>query len=369
MDFGTNKKGALPSQMIQGLISGGFIKNAKPENIKPSSLDLTLSDEAYKVDGIFSPFKNETVRNVLEKMKKEKHSLEEPLVRNQMYIVRINETLALPKSVYGFCNPKSTSGRIDMHVRLLADGITRFDSISAGWTGELWVAIMPKTFSVKMAAGQSYNQLRFFNSDTRLSETELQISMHQYSLLWNIHEQRPHTNADFIISDNDGSFIQTLDISGDGIVGYRGIKSDKVLDLSLIKHYDSSEFFEPIKKDGDFLRLSKDEFYILSTYEAVRVPPELACEMVSMDDRSGEFRSHYAGFIDPGWGWGRNGEGKGRPLTLEVRPFEDIVVRNKQPIAKIRFEKMTDVPDMVYDGISSNYVTQSGPRLGKYFKV
>jgi dCTP deaminase len=114
--------------------------------------------------------------------------------------------------------------------------------------------------------------------------------------------------------------------------------------------------------------LKKGAFYILSTNEAVRVPPELACEMVPMDERSGEFRSHYAGFIDPGWGWGEKGEGKGRPLTLEVRPFEDLIVRHGQPIAKIKFERVNEVPVAAYDSMGSNYIKQSGPKLAKHFK-
>ena len=195
--------------------------------------------------------------------------------------------------------------------------------------------------------------------------------MQQYKLMWNMSKNRPYEYADFFIKDNDGSVIQTLDLAGKegDVVGYVGIKSDKVLDLGKINFYDFKDFFEPIKKQGDFIYLKKDEFYILSTREAVRVPPELACEMVSMDDRSGEFRSHYAGFIDPGWGWGKTGEEQGRPLTLEVRPFEDIIVRDNQPIAKIKFERMSAVPEIVYDGIPSNYSKQSGPKLGKNFKV
>lgn len=367
MTSNLNKKGSLPSQLIREMISAGFIKGAMESSVKPSSLDLTISDEIYKVEGIFQPRPSETVRQVLEKIKKEKYSLEQPLLRNQMYLIRLNETLTLPKEVYAYCNPKSSSGRVDIHVRLVADGISRYDTVDKGWSGELWVSVMPKTFPVKMTAGQSFNQIRFFNEDTRLSNTELEIFMKESKLLWRLHESEPYTFDDLKIHDNDGAIIQQLDLEGP-VVGYVGIKSEKVVDLGKINEYDPAEFFKPLKKEGDFLYLKKDEFYILSTREAVRVPPGLACEMVPMDERSGEFRSHYAGFIDPGWGWGKDGEGKGRPLTLEVRPFEDIIVRNKQPIAKIKFERMTDVPDIVYDGIQSNYSVQSGPKLGKNFK-
>ena len=126
--------------------------------------------------------------------------------------------------------------------------------------------------------------------------------------------------------------------------------------------------FEPVKIEDGALRLKRDKFYILSGAERVRIPPTLASEMVPMDERSGDFRSHYAGFLDPGWGWGQDGEGKGRPFTLEVRPFEDLVVRPGQPIAKIRFERMSEEPHFHYDTKASNYLTQMGPKLGKQFR-
>jgi dCTP deaminase len=191
--------------------------------------------------------------------------------------------------------------------------------------------------------------------------------MKKHKLLWRQKNASAYDYEDITVRDNDGSLILTLDLESE-CLGYEGIVSDAVIDLSKIKHYDHKKFFKPVKKKGDFVYLKKDAFYILSTHEGVRVPPELSCEMVSMDDRSGEFRSHYAGFIDPGWGWGKTGEGKGRPLTLEVRPFEDIIVRQGQPIGKIKFERMTEVPELVYDATSSNYIVQSGPKLAKHFK-
>lgn len=362
----TDKKGALPSQMIHELIDAGCIKGALESNIKPSSLDLSISSEIYKVEGIFQPKKNETVRQVLGKIKKEKYSLDKPLKREQMYLIRLNETLDLPEAVYAFCNPKSTSGRIDLHVRLMADGISRYDSVKPGWKGELWISVVPKTFPVKLYKGVSLNQLRFFNQDTRLNDMELEIAMRKYKMLWRANGE-PYDYSEIKVRDNDSSIILTLDLENE-ILGYVGIESNHPVDLSKLHFYDYKKFFKPVKKKGDFVYLKKGGFYILSTHEAVKVSPDLACEMVPMDERSGEFRSHYAGFIDPGWGWGTKGEGKGRPLTLEVRPFEDIIVRQGQPIAKIRFEKVIETPVAAYDAIGSNYSVQSGPKLAKHFK-
>lgn len=364
----TDKNGALPSQMIHEMIAAGFIKNVKTENVRPSSLDLTLSNEIYETEGIFQPKKNETVEQVLAKIKKKKYSLNRPLRRDKVYLVRLRERLDLPNAVYGFCNPKSTSGRIDVHVRLLADFVSRYDSIGRGFSGALWISVIPRTFGVKLYEGLSLNQIRFFNIDTRLSDLELEMAMARYKLLWR-KNRRPYAYDDLTIKDRDNSLILTLDLENKEL-GFEALEnvSDDVIDLSKIGFYDSRKFFRPVRKIGNYLKLKKGSFYILSTHEAVRVPPNLACEMVTMDERSGDFRSHYAGFIDPGWGWGKGGEGVGRPLTLEVRPFEDLIVRQGQPIAKIRFERVAEIPDCIYDTLDSNYIVQSGPRLSKHFK-
>jgi dCTP deaminase len=363
----TKNLGALPYDTIYDLIKNGHVKNSLNENIKPASLDLSISDEIYKVEGIFQPKPNETVRDVLSQIKKSRHNIKKPLERGSIYVIRLNETLSLPKDIYAFCNPKSTSGRIDAHVRLIADGMSRYDSLRAGFEGEIWISIMPQSFPIQVYQGVCLNQLRFFNADTRISEKELVEMMDKHHLLWRRKDDTPYDYSDIKIRDNDGSLILTIDLESESL-GFESISSHAPVDLSKISFYNAKKFFKPVKKRNGYLYLKKDHFYILSTYEAVRVPPELACEMLPMDERSGDFRSHYAGFIDPGWGWGENGEGKGRPLTLEVRPFEDLVVRQGQPIGKIRFEYMTKPPEKAYDSVSSNYVKQSGPKLAKHFK-
>ncbi|MEX0925051.1 MAG: 2'-deoxycytidine 5'-triphosphate deaminase [Candidatus Paceibacterota bacterium] len=365
----SHKKGAIASQTIAELIQSGFIMGATEDNVRPASLDLSISDEVYSVGGVFQPRPGETVREVLELIDKKKHDLKSPLQREQMYIARLNETLELPETVYAFCNPKSTTGRLDIHVRLIADGVPRYDSVTpGGWKGELWVSIVPKTFPIKVAPGQSLNQLRFFNADTRLDQLELEMAMKRDKLLWNPENKKPYLYEELLVRDNDDSLILSLDGMND-LIGYRGRIGDTPIDLAKIGGYDPKDFFEPVKKDNGYIYLKQNEFYILSTREAVKVPPTLACEMAPMDERSGEFRSHYAGFIDPGWGYGKEGEGNGRPLTLEVRPFEDLVARDGQPIAKIRFERVTETPDQNYDQLDSNYSVQSGPRLAKQFKA
>ncbi len=363
-----NVNGALSGRLIKDMLDAGCISGADEKNIRPSSLDLSLSDEIYKVEGVFQPRHKESVRDVLSLIKKKKHDLSKPLEKGVMYIARLNEKFSLPGPVYGFCNPKSTTGRLDLHVRTIADGVSRYDSLTpAGWSGELWVSIVSKTFHIKIDKNQLLNQARFFNADTKLSDLEIELFHAKRPLLWK-PEGKKIPWRDIKISDKDNSLILTLDCEGANI-GWRARSSSRELDMNSFGGYRASDFFSPLKKKNDFVYLRKNEFYILSTFESVRVPPQLACEMVPMDEKSGEFRAHYAGFIDPGWGWGKKGEGKGKPLTLELSPFEDLVVRPFQPIAKVRFERIVGGGEQSYDGIDSSYLKQSGPRLAKQFKT
>ncbi len=363
----SDKKGALPIQTIREMKKSGFIRGGLDENIKPASLDLSLSDEIYEVDGVFLPYPNEIIREVVSRVNATKVSIADPLRVNKTYLIRLNEKIQLPEGVYAYCNPKSSTGRLDMHVRLMADKVARYDTLTqAGSSGELWVSVIPRSFDVLLFEGLCLNQLRFFNKDTRFTEAELQMELSKTSLIWN--ESGAIIYADLRTKDADGSLLLGLDINGETI-GYEAIQTDVVIDVSRIGSYEYSDFFIPVVKDkDDLLYLKRDTFYILSTKERLKIPPYLACEMIPMDERTGEFRSHYAGFIDPGWGWGKDGEGEGRPITLEVRPFEDMIVRQDQPIGKVVFERLTDVPEQQYDDIGSNYISQKGPKLAKQFK-
>ncbi len=363
------RKGALPSQKLSDLIEAGFVVGANPANISPASLDLSVSSELYEITGLLLPKRGEKIRDLLGLMGATDHDIATPLQCDRMYLVRLNETLELPKEVYGFCNPKSSTGRLDMHVRVLADGVPRYDSVTPrGYVGELWAAVHPKSFAIQIHEGTPLTQLRLFTGDTRLGELDLEIALKQHELVYHETEDRPLQYDELVTHDKDGALILTAMI-GDDVCGYV-CTADKtqVVDVAHVAGYTGSDFFAPVYAKDGVLKLERNKFYILSGAERVRIPPTLASEMAPMDERSGDFRSHYAGFLDPGWGWGEDGAGKGRPFTLEVRPFEDVVVRAGQPIAKIKFETMTEEPMIHYDTKESNYLKQSGPKLGKQFK-
>lgn len=359
------KMGVLPLQMIRNMIKGGNIIGSMDASISPASLDLAISEEIYRVEGIFQARTNEDVRDILSKIRGFPHSLEYPLERNVTYLARLVISLDLPDSVYCYCNPKSSTGRNDIHVRVLANGISRYDTADSGYKGDLWIAINPKSYGIKLHRWDKLSQMRFFNGDTRFDETELQIAFDQFKLLW--LGERPLSYDEMKIRDNDGSLILTVDLSGE-MVGYQCFGSGRVLDFSYRENYRADDFFTPIYPQNGFIYLKRGGFYILSTRESIRVPPHLACEIVPMDHRTGEFRSHYAGFFDCGWGWGKNGQGQGRPATLEVRPFEDLIIRHSQPIAKAIFERMIEEPEEHYDQqSSSHYRDQRRSRLSKHF--
>lgn len=366
------RSGALPSQTIKELMQAGCIINACENQVQPASIDLTLSNEVYRMSGLVMPKRGERVADLAKKYgyRHQQNFFE----RGATYLVRLRERLNLVQEVYGLVNPKSTTGRLDLHVRLVADGVQRFDTVPRGYredkergvSGELWLYVTSRSFPIKADEGTALTQLRFFTDDARLDRLDTALALKEHKLLWS-PEGKAYTNEDLKISDQDGMLILTIDMTSDP-VGWRALRASPVLDMAKRSEYAPKDFFEPVHvRDGD-LYLDKG-FYILSSEECVRVPPHLACEMQPTDDKSGEFRAHYAGFIDPGWGWGKNGESQGRRLTLEVRPHEDnLIVRKNRPIAKIGFERMAEIPEDLYDTGKPNYGTQKGPQLAKQFK-
>ena len=376
----SQRHGALADNEINQLISGQFIVgDGMSENVSPGSLDLTVSEDIYRAVGLFQPQPGEKIHDLIESTHAVRHLISSPLERDVVYLARIEGNFTIQDNIYGYCNPKSSTGRNDTHVRVLVDGTPRFDSVPAGYEGEIWLAIIPKSFPVKLFKGLGLSQLRLFSADTRFDEVALEREMgkEDSGLLWTPEGKRI-SYRDIKTTDKDGSLLLSADltprrlavIDGKEIwgVGWEARGSNNIFDFSR-KDHPISGYFEPIQLENGYVYLRKGSFYILTTFEFVYVPPYLACEMVPMDERSGDFRSHYAGFIDPGWGFKRREEGgRGRPLTLEVRPFEDMILRPGQAIAKTKFEQVRQIPDQHYDELdTSNYKEQRVALLSKHY--
>lgn len=359
--------GAIPSQIIQQFIDCHKIQSVLPVpagNLQPSSLDLRLGTTAYRVRATFLPRQNESIEDALRLYRVGKLDLSNGAVleRDQTYVVEVMESFQLPPEVHAYTNNKSTSGRTNIWVRALVDGLPRFDRIPEGYRGKVYVMITPRSWSVRVQAGTTLNQARFLIGDNRLNDLELSMAHQRVGLVFD-SEGRPGT------PQFDRGILLTADLSQD-VVGYKARLTDKVVDLTSSTPHEAHEFFEPVAAERGELMLQRNEFYIMSTCEFLRVPPQYAVEMVAYDIHSGEFRSHYAGFFDPGFGYGSEGEVKGTPAVLEVAPHEDVIIRHGQPICKMVYEYLTKDPERIYGvGMGSHYMHQRGPQLGRLFGV
>lgn len=371
--------GILPCQAIQAMVANGEIKatelfgRIEADQIQPASIDLRLGEFAYRVDTSFLPGRDV---KVLDKMRELDPDFERfridlksgaVLEKGQVYVVPLAEILTLRSDVAAFANPKSSTGRLDILTRLIADGATHFDEVEDGYRGQLYIEIAPRSFSIVARTGTRLNQLRF--SRSRGAAPKAIASSEWRALL----EAGAIADSASRSQDKPGMLPFTIDLIGSGeaesLIGWRAKKNTKRVDLER-RDYDPRDFWEPIRfHRSRTLALVPDEFYILMTKEAIAVPPEYAAEMLPYDTRAGEFRVHYAGFFDPGFGWnaqtGKAGSSRG---VLEVRSHEvPFLLEHAQIIGWLRYERMAQVPSSLYgQEIKSNYQGQ-GLKLAKQF--
>lgn len=359
--------GAFHDTAINWLIDQGHITQTQKESVKPSSLDLTIIRESImEVPFCFQASIKKTIAETLLEFKarKLKDYILEP---GRMYIAEVREKITLPSElgVYAYANPKSSTGRADVHVRLMADYTQEYDTIPRGFNGKLYVFIKPNSFRIQFDKDFSLNQIRFFNGDTRVQYDELRELINKNILYSSKHER--FLTYDEMSTDGKTALL-TIDLRATegkpaGFIANRHVFEPVIWNAK----NDAHVFFEEITKahTDTPLIFEKDRFYILSSHEYCIIPPEYASEMITIDDKLGEFRSHYAGFLDPGWGMDSP---HGRPFTLEMRAFEDIAMYHRQPVARIRYEKMIAPSEVHYDIIGSNYTDQMTARLGKMFE-
>ena len=371
--------GVLPYQALRAAVEDGWISSAVPfaePQFQPASLDLRLGAVAYQLRASFLPF-SQTVLSRLEpagagerELVIDRVSLEggATLQRGSVYLVPLLESLALPAHVRGRCNPKSTTGRLDIFTRVITDGTPRFDEIGAGYRGPLYLEISPQSFPVRVHAGHSLNQLRLLSGDTALSDAELAALYRQTPLLYDA-DDRPIPLERVVFNDGLGMGVDLSGRDTGAVIGYRAHPNPPAVDLARTGEYDPAEFWEPIKRPGrDAYILEANRFYILVSKERIRVPPDYAAEMVVYDAGAGEIRTHYAGFFDPGFGYG-DGTVLGTKVVMEVRAREvPFMLYDGQTSFKVWFERVATRPERLYGvGLGSSYQHQT-LTLSKQFR-
>ncbi len=355
-------RGVLPAQSLRAMIADGSISattEIAAAQIQPASLDLRLGDVAYRVRASFLAGKGRPVSERIAEFEMHRMDLADGAVLEKgcVYVIPLMERLRLPKGLSAVANAKSSTGRLDLLTRLITDGGVEFDRIPEGYDGPLYAEVCPRSFSVLVRAGQRLNQIRFRLGQAVLSDAEL-ASLHRSERL---------VSGEAVISEGLGFSVDLRAAMGD-LVGYRAKPHAGVIDLDRIGHYPADEFWEEVRTTQGRIILDPGAFYILVSREAVTIPPDYAAEMAPYLAMVGEFRVHYAGFFDPGFGVAAAG-GSGSRGVLEVRCHEaPFVLEHGQIVGRLVYERMAERPDMLYgQGIASNYQGQ-GLKLAKQFR-
>ena len=335
--------GILPRQDIEqlvmtGAISGLLNDSAHPPSIQPASLDLCLGETAMRLRASFLPGQGFKVSEAVSSIVMHQIDLTGGAVLETgcVYLIPLREGLNLPTDILGLANPKSSTGRLDVFTRVICDGGQQFDAIPAGYSGPLYMEVAPRTFPILVRPGDRLGQIRFRRGEHQSLETQ-------------------HVSID-LKGAHEGA-----------IIGYRAKRHSGLVDLQGLKAHDAAEYWQPLYAPNNTLVLDPEEFYILASREAVEIPIDQAAEMAPIAPEIGEFRAHYAGFFDPGFGAVETG-GVGSRAVLEVRgrdvPF---LLRHGQAVAKLVFEPMSETPDVLYGAQGSHYQNQ-GLRLSKHFR-
>jgi dCTP deaminase len=364
--------GLLPSQSLQAAVEAGWVPADAPpadEQVQPASIDLRLGTVAYRVRASFLSGPGATVAAKVDAMTMHRIDLTRGAVleRGCVYIVPLAERLALPEDVGGIANPKSSTGRLDVFARVITDHGAEFDRIPPGYTGPLYAEVSPRTFSVLVRAGSRLVQLRLRRGQPQYCESPPVVGP---------GGPGDPNNADLGVDRRRALVTKgravTVDIRGDpatGLIGYRARRHAGLIDADRVNEYPPEEFWEPVRAGSHGgLILDPNEFYILASKEAVTVPEDQAAEMVAYDTLLGEFRVHYAGFFDPGFGLTETGA-TGARAVLEVRSHEvPFLIEDGQVVGRLWYERLTARPDRLYGrGIGSSYNRQ-GLALSKHFR-
>ena len=366
-DAAARTTGILPSQELEHLVKATkeirFLEPIQDDQYQPASLDLRLGSVAYRVRASFLPGKDATVKNKLEDLAMHEMDITNGAVleRGCVYIVPLLEGLALRKRTSAMGNPKSSTGRLDIFTRLITDNGTEFDRVREGYNGPLYAEVSPRTFSVLVRKGSRLNQIRIRRGNPPSSDVAMRRLQEEHEVVASI-------------SGNDirDGVPVTVDVRGDssgGLIGYKARSHAGLIDIDKVRHYDVLDYWEPVHaphRGG--LVLDPADFYILASREAVKVPPTHAAEMIAYDTLVGEFRVHYAGFFDPGFGHPDAG-GEGSRAVLEVRSFGiPFVIEHGQVVGRLAYEPLIAQPARLYGSNANSSYQRQGIALSKHFK-
>ena len=361
--YGRYSTGILPSHVLKRLLAAGReILADEPvteAQIQPASIDLRLGPVAYRVRASFLPGPDASVADKLASVFMHEIDLSNGAVLETgcVYIVPLQERAEFSSRIAGSANPKSSTGRIDVFTRLITDRAASFDRIEAGYRGPLYAEISPQTFPVLVRQGSRLNQLRIRHGSPQFSDTQLR----------RLHTEHPLVDVE---PDIDNGLGFSIDLKGPGRIGWRAKRHTGLIDVDRLDALDPRDFWDSIEANAaGHLVLDPDEFYILASRERVAIPPDHAAEMVPFNPLVGEFRVHYAGFFDPGFGY-EPGQPPSARAVLEVRSREvPFILDHGQIVGRLVFERLTDPPPQAYgQGIGSNYQRQ-GLKLSKHFRL
>jgi dCTP deaminase len=369
-----SKSGLLPRQRIRAMLEHRMIlatNSIEETQLQPASLDLRLGARAYRIRASFLPGRGRHVADHLAKLKYDEIRLGEGAVLEKgcVYLVELQEFLKLPESIAALANPKSSTGRLDVFTRLIANSSEAFDTIDAGYEGPLFAEISPRSFSIKVRKGSRLNQLRFRRLNSRHAAHSL-FHVDDRALRQR-HQQRPLVDGELTLRHG---LLLRVGLAGAGaaetVVGYRAQRFTDIIDVDCASAYEPADYWEPIlaRPDGRLI-LDPHQFYILASAERLHIAPDLAAEMVPIDPTMGEFRVHYAGFFDPGFGYNEEGR-PGSRAVLEVRSHEvPFILEHNQIIGRLVFERLSEVPDVLYGQTSASNYQGQGLKLSKHFRA
>ena len=366
LDTVAHSTGILPSQELEYLVKATreivAVEPIQEDQYQPASLDLRLGPVAYRVRASFLPGKNATVKQRLEDLAMHEMDISNGgvLERGCVYIVPLLEGLSLRSRMSALGNPKSSTGRLDIFTRLITDHGTEFDRVREQYKGPLYAEVSPRTFSILVRKGSKLSQIRIRRGNPPSTDEAMRRLQQEVELVESVDRDEIRNGVPVSVDVRGGS---------SGLIGYKAKNHAGLIDVDKVRHYDALEYWEPVhapRRGG--LVLDPDDFYILASEKPVKVPPTHAAEMIAYDTLVGEFRVHYAGFFDPGFGHPAAG-GEGARAVLEVRSYElPFVIEHGQVVGRLTYERLTARPSRLYGSNASSSYQGQGIALSKHFK-